>query len=77
MRTLTRISRVPPTRLKLRVSRTRSSLGWTRKRHFADLVKEHRAPVRHLEEPLLPLPRIGEGAALVAEHLAFEQRLGR
>src|SRR5581483_9911452 len=41
-----------------------------------DLVQEERSPVRHLEEPALPLARVGEGAPLEAEHLRLEQGLG-
>src|SRR5205807_1472378 len=45
-------------------------------RHLADLVQEDRALVGRLELADLLLGRPGEGAALVAEQLAFEQGLG-
>ena len=50
-------------------------LGLEPGRHLADLVEEHRAAVRRLEQALLLDPGIGEGAALVAEELALEQLL--
>ena len=50
-------------------------LGLQRRHHLADLVEEHRAAVGRLEQAALLLPRVGEGAALVAEELALEQRL--
>ena len=46
-----------------------------RRRQLADLVEEERAAVRRLEAADAPLARAGEGAALVAEELALEQRL--
>ena len=42
-----------------------------------DLVEEDRAAVRDLEQALLVGVRAGEGAALVAEELALEQRVGQ
>jgi len=44
---------------------------------LADLVEEDRPAVGQLEAPLSPLDGAGEGALLVAEQLAFEQRLGQ
>ena len=44
--------------------------------HLADLVEEERALVRQLELAELLRVRVGERAALVAEELALEQRLG-
>ena len=44
-------------------------------RQLADLVEEHRAAVGRLEQAGLAPDRAGEGAALVAEQLALEQRL--
>ena len=51
-------------------------LGLERRRHLAHLVEEQRAAVGRLEQPLAGAVGAGEGAALVAEELAFEQRLG-
>ena len=45
-------------------------------RQVADLVQEHRAAGRDLELALARAVRVGERAALVAEQLALEQRLG-
>ncbi len=47
-----------------------------RERHLRHLVEEERAAVGDLEEPFLVVGRAGEGAATVAEKLAFEQVLG-
>ena len=44
--------------------------------HFADLVEEDRAAIRSLESADLVLDRVGEGAADVAEELAFEETFG-
>ena len=44
--------------------------------HLADFVEKHRALVRELELARLVLDGAGEGAALEAEQLALEQRLG-
>ena len=50
-------------------------LGLQAGHHLADLVEEHRAAVGRLQQtPLLPVGA-GERATLVAEQLAFEQRL--
>ena len=46
-----------------------------RQRNLADLVQEQRAPVGQLEQPALLRPRVGEGAFLIAEQLALQQRL--
>src|SRR5438045_3618064 len=43
---------------------------------LADLVEEQRPAVGDLEQPALGRLRVGEGAALVAEQLALEERLG-
>ena len=43
---------------------------------FADFVEEDRAAVGALELPLLQSDRSGEGAYLMPEELAFEQRFG-
>ena len=51
-------------------------LDLRRRRHLADLVEEQRAAVRQLEAALPPIGRAGEGALLVAEDFALEQRLG-
>jgi hypothetical protein len=45
--------------------------------HVPDLVEEERPLVRHLQQPLAAGARAGEGAALVAEELALEQRVGQ
>src|SRR5262249_42003221 len=45
------------------------------RRDVADLVEEDRPAVRDLEAALLARARAGEGAALVAEELAEQQRL--
>ena len=47
-----------------------------RQRHLADLVEQHRAGGRALEQAGLRLDRSGERALLVPEQLALEQRLG-
>ena len=44
--------------------------------HLADLVQEERAALREFEPPFLLAFSAGEGAALMAEQLAFEQMLG-
>src|SRR5690606_10611973 len=48
-------------------------LGLQLGREVADLVQKDGAAVRDLEEPLLPVLRVGEGALLVAEQLAVEE----
>jgi hypothetical protein len=45
-------------------------------RYVADLVEEERVPVRAREEPPVIRDRAGEGALLVTEELALEERLG-
>ena len=50
-------------------------LGLDRERQLADLVEEHRAAVRALEQARLGRDRAGERALLVAEQLALDQRL--
>src|SRR5213076_424485 len=47
-----------------------------RRRHLRDFVEEQRAVVRQLEAALTALDGAGEGALLVPEQLAFEQRVG-
>ena len=47
------------------------------RRHVADFVQEDRPLVRHLEAALALADRAGERAFLVAEQLAFQQRLGQ
>ena len=51
-------------------------LGLKRRRHLPDLVEKDRAVVGLFEQPALLLPRVGERAALVAEHLGLEQGSG-
>ena len=50
-----------------------------RERHLAQLIQENGAPVGRLEKPDLPRSGPGEGAALIAEELAFQKvfRQGR
>ncbi len=48
-------------------------LGLEGRRHVADLVEHHRALLRELELADARLPGAGEGAAFVAEQLAFQQ----
>src|SRR5262249_16189989 len=50
-------------------------LRLTVRRHLADLIEEQRAAIGELHQPLLPPARVGEGAFLVAEQLALEERL--
>ena len=47
------------------------------RRQALDLVEEDGAPVRLGEQARPGAMRIGEGAALVAEQLVFEQRVGQ
>ena len=47
-----------------------------RRGHLGDLVEEERAAVGQLEAAQPPLGGAGEGAALVAEQLALDERLG-
>ena len=69
---------MPPTRSTPRSCRTRSSFTCAAERHVADLVEEEGAAVGLLEAaPVAPLVRAGEGALLVAEQLALEERLGQ
>ena len=51
-------------------------LDLRRRRDLADLVEEERAAVGLLEAPGAPPIGAGEGALLVAEELALEERLG-
>ena len=53
-----------------------SSLACAARPEIADLVEEQRAAVGDLDQAQLALARVGEGAALVAEELALDQRLG-
>src|SRR5204863_6420490 len=50
-------------------------LGLKSQRHLADLVEERRPSRRGFEQPGPGVDRAGEGAALVTEKLALEQRL--
>ena len=78
-RSRARRPRSPPCRRRGRTRRSwsaRSSFTCIGRRGLADLVEEERAAVRRLEQALLALPRVGEGALHVAEQLALEQRLG-
>src|SRR5207244_7706809 len=51
-------------------------LGLHRNLHLGDLVEEEGAPVGELEAAEPPLDRSREGAALVSEDLALDERLG-
>src|SRR5262249_35555575 len=51
-------------------------LGLAGQRDLAHLVQEERAAVGQLHQPLLGGLGVGEGALLVAEQLALEERLG-
>ena len=76
MRTLTGCSTFEPTGRTTRSSTARSSLTCSGERHVADLVEEQGAAEGGFEQPAPVLHRAGEGAALVAEQLAFQQALG-
>ena len=62
--------------LELVLLQEAQQLDLDRRRDLADLVEEQRAAVGLLEAPFAPPDRAGERAALVAEELALEQRLG-
>jgi len=51
-------------------------LGLHAQRALANLVEQHRAPVRGLEQPRLHRARVRERALLVSEQLALEEVLG-
>ena len=75
--TSTRMGVLPPTRSNGWPSRMRRNLAWVPGVHLADLVEEDRAVVGGLELADLLFRGAGEGALLVAEQLAFQQRLGQ
>ncbi len=52
-------------------------LGLDGRNHLADLVEEEHATARLLDTPRLGGHRAGERAALVAEQLRLEQRIGQ
>ena len=54
----------------------REQLRLRAEREVADLVEEQGPSVGDLDQAQLPLARVREGAALVAEQLALDQRLG-
>ena len=62
--------------MNFRFSRKRRSFAWIGHRHLADLVEEESAAAGRLELAARALGRAREGAALVAEELALEERLG-
>jgi len=68
-------SRFEPRRRNVRVSSTRRSLGWIWSGHLGDLVEEHRAPARGLEEAHARGAGAGVCACFVAEELALEEML--
>ena len=63
-----------PTGVDLALLQRAQQLGLQLERQLADLVEEQRAAVRELEAARAALQRAGEGAALVAEELALDQR---
>ena len=73
-RTSTSTMRGLPSRSTWPSCSTRSSLRLELERQLADLVEEDGAAVRQLEAADLAGVRAGEGAALVAEQLALDQR---
>ena len=73
MRTSTCTSSRPPSRAKSAVLQHLQQLRLQRLMHLADLVEKHRPFVRELELARLLLHRAGEGAALEAEELRFEE----
>ncbi len=68
-RTSTAVEATAPTRRKRCDVEQAQQLGLQGQFHLADLVKEHRAVVRRLDQAQLAFDRAGEGALLVAEEL--------
>ncbi len=75
-RTSTRSARAAPSGRISRSCSTRSSLACSAGDSSRDLVEEHRAAVGLDEQAGAIGARVGERAALVAEELALEQRVG-
>ena len=63
-----------PEPLELAFLQEAQQLGLRFERKLADFVEEDRAAVRELEAADLRVLGVGEGGALVAEQLDFEQR---
>ena len=76
MRTSTRVDLVRAERLDGPLLQHAQQLGLGRQRDLGDLVEQQRAAVGRLEAAVAALDRAGERAALVAEQLGLEQRLG-
>ena len=67
---------LPPTSLETLSCSRRSILPCVSGGHVADFVEKQRAAVALLELADAPPVGAGEGASLVAEQLAFQQRFG-
>ena len=76
-RTSTSISSVPPDPADLPLLQRAQQLDLHGRRGLPHLVEEERAAVGGLEEALLALPGVGEGALHVPEQLALEQGVGQ
>jgi hypothetical protein len=63
--------------LELALLENAEQLDLDRKRKLADLVEKERAAVGELETAAAPFVGAGEGAALVAEKFALDDRLGK
>ena len=66
--------RVEPEALELALLQDPQQLGLGVHRELANLVEEERAAVGHLEAARQSVRGAGEGAALVAEQLALQER---
>ena len=74
MRTSTRTRAVAADALELALLQHAQELRLQLERELADLVEEERAAVGELEAPVRRCSRAGEGALLVAEELALDER---
>ena len=74
-RTSVKMVSLPPSRSKVPSCKSRRILAWVPRGHVADFVEEQRAAVGLLELADPPAVGAGERPALVAEQLAFQQRL--
>ena len=77
MRTSTLMRLVAADALERALLQEAQQLDLDRRRDLADLVEEQRPAVGLLEAPFAAAGRAREGALLVAEQLALEQRLGQ
>ena len=68
---------IRPQALQLAVLQYPQQLGLHAERQFADLIEKQRAAIGQFELATARAGRAGEGAAHVAEQLAFHQRLGQ